>query len=164
MPEQTKVVKIGWVNLFGQTSLSGPKQLEVEAFIVKNDLSILMLQESNLSDDSFASCHTIKEHFSTLKNNASSGFGTAMLYRNDIVPENIRMDDNGQVIVCSVGDLTLGNIYLPSGNDGKKKMRKLRDHYCHAVLPQLFAAHKTKAGICGGDWNCVVKRDQCSSN
>ena len=68
--------------------------------------------------------------------------------------ENVQNDLEGRVILFDIGEMTFGNVYLPSGTDARS--RSSRESYCCEVLPNLMV--NTKAvGCLGGDFNCIVK-------
>ena len=64
------------------------------------------------------------------------------------------MDSGGRIIFFDVGDITLGNVYLPSGTDGAS--RTGRERYCCEVMPRLLINCK-ESGSIGGDFNCIVE-------
>ena len=153
----TKILNIGYLNIRGQTGLPVAKQLQIEAFMKFNHCDILHLQEANIEDDSFTSCDFIKSSYNLLQNNSTNKYGTASLIKTDFQYNNIQMDSEGRTIIFDIGDLTLGNIYLPSGTDGAS--RAGRERYCCEVLPRLLINSKV-TGCIGGDFNCIVdKRD-----
>ena len=59
------------------------------------------------------------------------------------------------------GELTLSNIYLHSGTDGPS--RQGRERVCSEVLPNLLLNSKP-SGIFGGDFNCIVKKNDATHN
>ena len=76
-------------------------------------------------------------------------------------PENIKFDTNGRIIVFNLGNMTFGNVYLPSGND--PVMRNSRENNSAEVIPQLLLNCKPK-GCIGGDWNCITEACDATKN
>ena len=150
-----KILNIGYLNIRGQTGLTVVKQLQIEAFIKNNHCDILHLQEANIQDDSFSTCKLINSSYNILQNNSINKYGTASLIKNDLQCDNIQMDSDGRIIIFDVGELTLGNIYLPSGTDGIS--RAGREKYCCEVLPRLLI-NSRQDGCIGGDFNCIVDK------
>ena len=74
---QDNVLKIGFMNIRGQTGLTSTKQLQIESFIIREKLDVLNLQEINIKEESFASCNTISSSFNIISNNAANKYGTA---------------------------------------------------------------------------------------
>ena len=56
MENTAKVLSIGFMNIRGQTGLTKAKQVQIESFLIKQNLDILNLQEVNICDDSFSNC------------------------------------------------------------------------------------------------------------
>ena len=52
--DTSKILKVGFINIRGQTGLKLPKHLQIENFIRENCLDILHLQESNIEEDTFS--------------------------------------------------------------------------------------------------------------
>ena len=57
--------------------------------------------------------------------------------------------------------MTFGNVYLPSGNDPSIKNK--REEYIGKIIPQLLVNQKDD-GVIGGDWNCIVRKDDATNN
>ena len=127
----------------------------IEAFIIREKLDILHLQEINISEDSFTNCKTISNGFSIISNNAVNKYGTATIIKSELSPENLLYDTKGRVIVFDIGGLTLANIYLPSGSDAVSKAK--REEYFSTTLPQLLV-NRQDTGCKGGDLNCIINK------
>ena len=117
MDTTDRVLSIGFLNTRGQTGLTDSKQSQIEAFICREKLDILNLQEIHISEESFSACNNICSLYNVVSNNSISKYGTASIISSDYQAENIVLDSNGRAIFFDIGPLTVGNIYLPSGND-----------------------------------------------
>ena len=153
-------LRIGFMNIRGQTGLPISKQIQIEAFIIREKLDILHLQEINISEDSFTNCKTISNGFSIISNNAVNKYGTATIIKSELSPENLLFDTKGRVIVFDIGGLTLANMYLPSGSDAVSKAK--REEYFSTTLPQLLV-NRQDAGCIGGDLNCIINKQDCTN-
>ena len=60
------ILKIGFMNIRGQTGLTSTKELQIESFIIREKIDILHLQEINITEDSFSACNTISSGFSII--------------------------------------------------------------------------------------------------
>ena len=60
-----------------------------------------------------------------------------------------------------IDNMTFGNIYLPSGSDNVS--RSSRENYCSEIIPQLLINCKM-SGCCGGDFNCISKKEDATKN
>ena len=151
-------INIAYMNIHGQTGLDIVKQVQIENFIRNHKIDILNCQEINISADSFENCDLVNSSYSIISNNASNKYGTCCFVSNTLQPENIKFDTSGRVIVFNLGNITFGNVYLPSGND--PVMRNCRENYSAEILPQLLLNCKA-SGCIGGDWNCIT--DACDA-
>ena len=162
MMNQTNVdniLKLGFMNIRGQTGLTVTKQVQIESFIIRENLDVLHLQEINITEESFSTCNTISSSFSIISNNAINKYGTATIIKSDFSPENLLFDTKGRVIVFDIGDITLANIYLPSGSDSISKAS--REEYSALTVPQLLLNRKD-SGCIGGDLNCIINKQDCT--
>ena len=151
-------INIAYMNIHGQTGLDIVKQVQIENFIRNHKIDILNCQEINISADSFENCDLVNSSYSIISNNAINKYGTCCFVSNTLQPENIKFDTSGRVIVFNLGNITFGNVYLPSGND--PVMRNCRENYSAEILPQLLLNCKA-SGCIGGDWNCIT--DACDA-
>ena len=159
MDTTDRVLSIGFLNTRGQTGLTDSKQSQIEAFICREKLDILNLQEIHISEESFSACNNICSLYNVVSNNSISKYGTASIISSDYQAENIVLDSNGRAIFFDIGPLTVGNIYLPSGNDAAAKSG--RENYFSETLPQLLLNRK-ECGIIGGDINCILAKIDCT--
>ena len=156
---QENMLKVGFMNIRGQTGLSDTKQLQIESFIIREKIDILHLQEINIVEDSFSSCNTISSGFNIISNNAANKYGTATIIKSDFAPANILFDTRGRAIIFDIGDITLGNLYLPSGSDSPSKAQ--REEFSAVIIPQLLLNRKD-SGCIGGDFNCILDKIDCT--
>ena len=144
---------IAYVNCVGQSGLPSTKQSQIEEFIARQKVDILNLQEIDTNSDSFQCCPLICSSFNIIPNNAPSKYGTATIVKSDMNVENLRLDSDGRMILFEVGNLTVGNLYLPSGTDAIS--RGAREKCISETLPQLMI-HRGDSGVVGGDLNCII--------
>ena len=159
MENSKSVLSIGFMNIRGQTGLTGAKQSQIESFLISQSLDVLHLQEIHITEDSFSSCDRICSSYSVISNNAASKYGTASIIKSHLNPENILMDTEGRAIVFNVGHLTLANLYLPSGTDSVS--RSHRENYFSETIPQLLL-NRQDCGLIGGDMNCITRNQDCT--
>ena len=113
----TNSLKIAYMNIKGQSTLSIPKENQIQDFIKKYSIDILHCQEINIEEESFSQCNFIAANFNIYSNNALNKYGTATLVRNNFIVENMKMDTEGRAVVFDIDGLTFGNICLHSGTD-----------------------------------------------
>ena len=81
--------------------------------------------------------------------------------KSELTVENVRYDTEGRVIIFDIGELTFGNLYLPSGTDSPSK--NLRESYCCNLLPKLLLNSKG-SGCIGGDLNCIIDKKDATKH
>ena len=91
----------------------------------------------------------------------SQQYGTASLVKSEFTVENIQCDSQGRVFVFDIGELSFANCYLNSGTDARSKSG--RENICSEVLPSLLINSKA-SGCCGGDFNCITKKNDATKN
>ena len=155
MANTENILSIGFINIRGQTGLTGAKQAQIESFLLQQKLDVLHLQEINICEDSFSNCNSISSSFNIISNNSPSKYGTASIIKSDFTPENILLDSNGRAIIFNIGQVTFGNLYLPSGTDATA--RSNREQYFAEVIPHLLL-NKLDSGCLGGDMNCITNK------
>ena len=106
-------LNIAFVNCKGQTGFNETKQFQIEHFLKSFDIDILHLQESHIEELTFQACNHISTNYQIITNNSSSKYGTASLIRNNFVIDNIILHESGRIIIFDLGNITLGDIYLP---------------------------------------------------
>ena len=130
------VLTIAYLNIRGQSGLPVVKQLQIEAFAKSNNCDIVNLQEAHLDSETFSTCDFIQSSFNIIDNNSRNKYGTASLVKSEFKYENVQNDLEGRVILFDIGEMTFGNVYLPSGTDARS--RSSRESYCCEVLPNLM--------------------------
>ena len=81
--------------------------------------------------------------------------------RNSLIPESIILHQSGRIIIFNIGDITFGNVYLPSGTDGAS--RASREAFCGETLPTLLINRKPN-GVIGRDWNNIISNTACTQH
>ena len=161
MASSQKYLNVAYMNIRGQTALDIAKQVQIEQFIKFYKIDILHCQEINILEDSFEHCDFINSSYYIVANNASNKYGTCSFISNSFEAENIKLDTNGRVITFDIGNITLCNVYLPSGNDQFK--RSSRENYSAEIIPQLLLNRKD-IGFIGGDWNSITHEIDATKN
>ena len=54
-------LKIGFINVYGQTGFSSSKVLELENFIEFNKLNVVCLQETDINQNTFSECNILRK-------------------------------------------------------------------------------------------------------
>ena len=139
--EKSNILRIAIVNIHGQTGLNQSKQIQIETFLHHNNIDILHLQEINILEDTFSNSNFISSSYNILSNNSPTKYGTASLIKSDLEAENLVCDSEGRALIFDIGNLTFGNLYLPSGTDSKS--RASREQYCAEILPRLLIHSKS---------------------
>ena len=146
-------LKIGFINIYGQTGFRSNKVLELDNFINHHKLDVICLQETDIDQNTFSECNILRR-FSLIINNSSTGYGTCILVRKDLSVDNIIKDSDGRFISADVDKISIVNLYLPSGTDqnSKSKREDMIDN-----IPNLLL-YKQHNGVCGGDFNSIVDK------
>ena len=71
------------------------------------------------------------------------------------------MDTEGRIIKFDIENITLCNVYLPSGNDASTNLK--RENYIAETLPALLL-NSQNIGLIGGDWNCITEKQDATRN
>ena len=159
--KEENILTVAFINIRGQSGLPISKQLQIKSFIKYNNCDIIHLQEAHIDDESFSTCDFISSNFNIVPNNSLNKYGTASLVKSEFEIENIQCDNQGRVIIFNIGELTLSNIYLNSGTDARS--RAGREKICSEVLPNMLLNSK-ESGCCGGDFNCIIKKNDATKN
>ena len=152
-------IKVAYLNCRGQTGLNLAKQLQIENFLQTNDIDVAHLQETHFDDETFMECRFISSSYYLIRNNSETRYGTGSLIRNSFQADEIVLHHSGRIILFNIADVTLGNIYLPSGTDGAS--RASREALCSETLPTLLTTSQS-SGMIGGDWNCIIDKKDCT--
>ena len=139
------VIIVAYLNCRGQTGFNISKQLQIETYLQNFNVDILHLQESRIEEDTFTQCNYLSSNYSVLQNNSHNQYGTASLVRNSLFPESIILHQSGRIIIFNIGDITFGNVYLPSGTDGAS--RASIEAFCGETLPTLLIKSKPNGVI-----------------
>ena len=132
MHSNLKTLNIAFLNCKGQSGFTVSKQLQIQNFLITNDVDILNLQETHVENDSFSACNVISSNYEIIKNNSNSKYGTCTLVRNTFEVQERILHQSGRIIIFSIGSLTLGNVYLPSGTDSDS--RSARENFCGEIF------------------------------
>ena len=124
MNHQNNILTIASLNICGQTNFSKIKQKQIQDFINQYQPDILACQEINISDDSFSDCSNISSNYTIIPNNAINKYGTCLFISNSLLYENIVCDTEGRILGVDIGNLTISNVYLHSGNDRVQKTKR----------------------------------------
>ena len=116
-------LKIGFINIYGQTGFRSNKVLELDNFINHHKLDVICLQETDIDQNTFSECNILRR-FSLIINNSSTGYGTCTLVRKDLSVDNIIKDSDGRFISADVDKISIVNLYLPSGTDQNSKSKR----------------------------------------
>lgn len=132
---------------------TGLKVAALRQFVYESEADILLLQEVLLPDLSITG-------FRTFANIAlEDSTGTAILVRDGIPVRDIEKIESGRGIGCKIFDVTVVNLYAPSGSSNKAARSaffKTEAIYLLRQNPQYL--------ILGGDFNCVLSPKDQSPN
>ena len=134
-------------------SYSSTKMHLLKDFIVKNDIDIIFLQEIRHTDFS------IIYNYNAYVNVGTESLGTAILTKIGIKLEDIEKLPSGRGIKGTYNKYVFMNIYAPSGSN-KRSERNLFFQNDIAYFLRDLPAHC----ILGGDFNCVLRREDCTSD
>ena len=146
-PTEHKLI-LAYLNCRGQTGFTESKPLQIENFMKCNNIDILHLQESHVEEDTFSQCSFIMSNLNLTQNNSPTKYGTASLVRSSLPLEDIILHQSGRIILFNIGDISFGNVYLPSGTDGIS--RNSRETFCGETIPNLMVNAKSSGLIGGG--------------
>ena len=104
------MIKVAFINVYGQTGLTHQKLFEIENFIQKHRLEIICLQETNVSEDTFLECNYIYKNFYITPNNNKSGYGTCTLVKKNFTVTNVIKDSDGRFICMDIDGKELDKI------------------------------------------------------
>lgn len=120
-------------------------------FTYSNHIDILLLQEVAISDFSFL------RGYRPIININENLRGTAILIRDPIPFNNVRMLESSRGIAIDVFDYSIVNLYAPSGTQHRAE----RHDFFVNELPKLLLGRSEK--IIGGDFNCIIDRSDASN-
>ena len=70
------------------------------------------------------------------------------------------MDIDGKVIIFDIENITIGNIYLPSGTDAISRSK--RESLLSETIPRMLI-NRQMSGLIGGDWNCILNKEDATN-
>ena len=85
------MIKIAFVNMYGQSGMPMKKIVELENFIELHRIDVLCLQETDIQENTFSGSKLLHK-FSAFANNNRSHYGTCTLVRNNLQVNNIVKD------------------------------------------------------------------------
>ena len=154
-----QTLTVGFLNILGQSKLKQSKQDQIQFILQYHKIDILHLQETNILEGAFDFCPFIANNYQILAQNNDSGFGVCSLVHKKLATENEILHPSGRLIAFDVCNLTMINVYLPSGAETSAKNQ--REEFCGVTIPNLLL-HGQKSGLIGGDWNNITNPADCS--
>ena len=115
------------------------------------------MQETNVDESTFERCPFISNNFKIIFQNNETGFGVCSLVHKRFPTENVIQHPSGRLIAFDIGEITLANVYLPSGGDAKDQ----RENFIGQTIPNTLLAAK-KNTLIGGDFNCIIAPLDCT--
>ena len=161
MQSNDNIINILYLNIRGQTKFYLDKQLQLQETVKRLKCDIVQLQETHIEEDTFQNCDFIKNNFTVISNNSTTGYGTSSLIRNELKAENIIFDTEGRVIVFDINNITYCNVYMNAGTDNTS--RASRENYFSAIIPNLLV-NRCRNGYAGGDWNCIIDKKDATNH
>ena len=153
------MIKIAFVNMYGQSGMPMKKIVELENFIELHRIDVLCLQETDIQENTFSGSKLLHK-FLAFSNNNRSRYGTCTLVKNNLDVNNIVKDTDGRLISVDVNDMSIVNVYPISGTDQDSKTEReaMIDN-----IPNLLM-YKKKNGVIGGDFNCITDKKDATNN
>ena len=149
------------INVHGQTGFTLGKQKQIQDCIIQYNADIVACQEINIDDETFGQCLNLTCNYTIVSNNAENGYGTAMFVSNSLNYDNVKRDTSGKIISLDIGNFTMTNVYLQSGND--RVSRNVRENEIAETLPEILQTNKA-SGACIGDYNCIINNKDATRN
>ena len=149
----------GFINIHGQTKLPQTKQNQIEYLVKEFNVDILHMQETQIDESAFENNPFIANNFNIIFNNSETGYGVCSLINRKFSTKDELLHPSGRIIAFNIGDLTMTNIYLPSG--AERTAKNLREDLCGQTIPNMMLAAKKK-GMIGGNSN-LPKQAPCPS-
>ena len=117
------------------------------------------MQETQIDESAFENNPFIANNFNIIFNNSETGYGVCSLINRKFSTKDELLHPSGRIIAFNIGDLTMTNIYLPSG--AERTAKNLREDLCGQTIPNMMLAAKKK-GMIGGDFNCITHPSDCT--
>ena len=96
---ESRILKLCFMNIRGQTKLTLIKQNQIEDFIKMYRIDILFMQEVEICNDTFSECSFISSSYNIVSNNSNNGYGTACLIKSDLDYSDVKCDTSGRAII-----------------------------------------------------------------
>jgi len=144
-----EIFKIATMNINGIKATGRMRMLH--EFIQRQELDIILLQEVTHHD------FEIIQGYDAFLNVGTNRRGTGILARQQIPLSNITQIPSGRGIAAQLRDTWLVNIYAPAGT----AKRTEREVFFNTEIAYLIRTLPTNM-ILGGDFNCVLSRDDCT--
>lgn len=132
---------------------SATKIAALKDFLYQSDTDIALLQEVLFTNLDIAG---YKEILNVAPERAC---GTAILVKEGIEVTDTCFLDSGRGIRCQILNVTVINVYLPSGNNARQD----RANFLKNDIIFLLKDNPANV-IIGGDWNCVINRKDQQPN
>ena len=133
---------VGFINIHGQTKLPQTKQNQIEYLVKEFNVDILHMQETQIDESAFENNPFIANNFNIIFNNSETGYGVCSLINRKFSTKDELLHPSGRIIAFNIGDLTMTNIYLPSG--AERTAKNLREDLCGQTIPNMMLAAKKK--------------------
>lgn len=117
------------------------------------------MQESNIDESAFEHNPFITNNFNIISNNSETGYGVSSLIHRRFTATDVLLHPSGRIIAFNIGQLTLSNVYLPSG--AESTARNQREDLCGHTIPNMLLSARKK-GLIGGDFNCITHPADCT--
>ena len=157
----TGILKTAFINFVGQSSQTLAKITALGDFCQTKKIDVLGLSEANFDEVYINRCDFLSSNYQYIFNNASNGYGTAILVSNELTVTNIERDTQGRFTCVDLNGLvTFWVSYLPSGNS--IAARQSRDEYLTLTIPRILRNRNADC-IGGGDLNCLAHDSEGSN-
>ena len=160
MDNSNKLLCIAYINIHGQTGLTIEKQLQIENSMIRNDIDICHCQEIHVEENTFEECTLLSSSYNITSNSSDNRYSTASLVKNCYNISNINLDIDGKVIIFDIENITIGNIYLPSGTDAISRSK--RESLLSETIPRMLI-NRQMSRLIGGDWNCILNKEDATN-
>ena len=155
-----KTLNVGFLNIHGQSKMTQSKQDQIQYLIKEHELDVLNLQETYIDESTFQKSPFIANNYKVIFKNNESGYGVCSLVRNELPTKNEIQHPSGRLIAFDIGELTMTNVYLPSGGG---EARDQRENFFGQTIPNTLLSAR-RNGICGGDFNSITHPSDCTHN
>lgn len=147
----SRTLLIATANFNGSSSPT--KLYALQRFLYDYEIDILFLQEVTFTD--FSSLRNYTAHV----NLGTDRRGTALITKPGIDLQSLERLPSGRVISGVYQNFGFLNIYAPSGSNKRKE----REDFFRMDLP-YFLRHLPRQYLLGGDFNCVLRPEDCTGS